>query len=108
MAQNMHALKHKYHVSPTFAEDNGFDVTKALLAHTAVVSPEASSKKTWQVGDILLARRKVEGADGDWDKVQLKDGWYRARVTKTGSRTTNSISSIRCSDRKIDSSAPTA
>lgn len=102
LAQNYHALRHKHGITPTFVNDAGFDPSRAVAAHAAIV--EATSKSVgngtsvavsgtedqrgngagpvFAVGESILARRRAHGGDGGWGDVSLEKGWYKAEVVK--------------------------
>lgn len=93
LAQNHHALRHKHGITPSFAEDSGFNCRPAIEAHASVESAKNrsllavagdASNEGFVIGEAVLARRRaIGGKSGDgWLDAVLVDGWHAAEVVK--------------------------
>ena len=99
LAQNIHALRHKHGITPTFAKDTGFDHRQATRAHASIAAAKELSLKAqssdidgeeaglaavFVEGESVLARRRVRGGGkgDDWGQADLLDGWHPAVVLK--------------------------
>ncbi|CAM9118714.1 unnamed protein product [Sphacelaria rigidula] len=100
IARNYHALRVKHSITPSFAEDTGFDVSRAAAAHAEVARsklkyeaafshPGAEAYPTFSQGESVVARRTRGQGDGRgsgkvkaWENAIFQEGWYRAEVVK--------------------------
>eukprot|EP00903_Cladosiphon_okamuranus_P015157 g14015.t1 len=119
LAQNYHALRHKYGITPSFLADTGFDTRRALLAHAGIAAAQERADKAaasaggggggvvggalvFVAGEQLLARRRavLEGDEG-WGQAELLDGWHPAEVVKIRNAGTKAaLYTVRYNDDK--------